>query len=134
MNALVETPGLMGVFSAHKHGNAWCYQWTNESMADFPVQPSAHGLSLCYGQRTGYGGGGDWQRGSRQVLLHRDEIVKGEFKTWNRLETGEKVASVSVNETFGQDKYPEAPLRKTYCQECKLFSCSCFMYHVLILR
>jgi hypothetical protein len=119
MKALASTPGLMGVFSAHKHGNSWCYKWTDETMPGYPVQPAA-GLNLCYGQRTGYGGGGDWQRGARQLRLKLDEIANGELSTWIRLETGEVVGSVSLNKTFGQDVYPRSPNRKTFCEECEL--------------
>jgi hypothetical protein len=119
MQALASTPSLMGVFSAHKHGNSWCYKWTDETMPGYPVQPSSEGLNICYGQRTGYGGGGNWQRGARQLLVHKDDLVNSELKTWIRLETGEVAGSVSLNSTFGQDVYQRSPNRLTFCEECK---------------
>ncbi|KAL2679185.1 hypothetical protein Neosp_009948 [[Neocosmospora] mangrovei] len=119
MDALGSTRGLMGVFVAHHHGNSWCYPWTDKSLPGYPVQPSAGGLKICYGQHTGYGGNGDWERGSRQLLLRQDRIKKGELETWIRLETGEVVGAVTLNRTFGKDKYPQSPNRKTFCEECR---------------
>lgn len=122
MDALGSTRGLMGVFVAHHHGNSWCYPWTDKSLPGYPVQPSAGGLKICYGQHTGYGGNGDWERGSRQLLLRQDRIKKGELETWIRLETGQVVGAVTLNRTFGQDEYPQSPNRKTFCEECKFSS------------
>ncbi|KAM5379434.1 hypothetical protein ACJZ2D_004132 [Fusarium nematophilum] len=118
MEALAYTPGLMGVFVAHHHGNSWCYKWASDTLPDYPVQPAAGPLSICYGQRTGYGGAGDWERGSRQLLVRQDRISKGEFETWIRLESGQVVGSVTINETFGRDVYPPSPNRKTFCKDC----------------
>jgi hypothetical protein len=119
MQALVKTPGLMGVFSGHHHANSWCYKWTAEVLPDYPVQPGAEGLNLCYGQRSGFGGAGDAVRGSRQLLLRKDKIADGEFDTWIRLETGERVAGVSLNTTYGEDQYPEVQYRESFCEDCE---------------
>lgn len=138
MKAISSTPGMIGVFVGHHHGNSWCYKWEDDTLPEYPVQPKGDGLFLCYGQRSGYGGGGDWQRGSRQVLLDLDKIGKGVVETWIRLESMEVVGSVSLNETYGQDLYPETPVRETYCEECKpplfLFCLSCvfFSQHQMI--
>lgn len=120
MKAIASTQGLMGVFAAHHHGNSWCHKWTDKDLPNYPAQPSPDGLNICYGQHTGYGGAGNWERGSRQLLLRQDEIEKGEFKTWIRLESGEVVGDVTLNKTFGQDVYSTSPNRETFCEECKL--------------
>ncbi len=119
MKAVTSTPGMMGMFSAHIHGNSWCYKWTSDTLPGYPVQPEGEGLNICFGQRTGYGGNGNWERGTRNLLLRQDKLAKGEIDTWIRLESGDAVGSVSLNATFGQDVYPEVPVRKTYCEECK---------------
>jgi hypothetical protein len=120
MQALVETEGLMGVFSGHHHANSWCYKWTAEGLPEYPVKPGTDGLNLCYGQRSGFGGAGDPQRGARQILLHKDKLATGEFDTWIRLETGEVVGDISLNATYGEHEYPEVQWRESYCEECEL--------------
>ncbi|KAH8179483.1 calcineurin-like phosphoesterase domain-containing protein [Sarocladium implicatum] len=118
MQALVETPGLMGVFSGHHHSNSWCYKWTPEVLPEYPVQPGPEGLNLCYGQRSGFGGAGNGLRGARQVLLHKDKIANGELDTWIRLETGEVSGRIALNETYGEDVYPEVTFRESFCEDC----------------
>ncbi|KFA48218.1 hypothetical protein S40293_09333 [Stachybotrys chartarum IBT 40293] len=118
MEAIASTPGLMGVFVAHLHGNSWCSKWTPEVLPDYPVQPLTEGLNLCFGQRTGFGGAYEAARGSRQVLLRKDRLAAGEFETWVRLQTGEVVSNVVVNATYGEDVYPEVPYRESFCEEC----------------
>ncbi|KFA50099.1 hypothetical protein S40293_06375 [Stachybotrys chartarum IBT 40293] len=118
MRAVSSTPGMIGVFVGHHHGNSWCTKWTSDTLPEYVVQPEGEGLFLCFGQRTGYGGGGNWQRGSRQVLLETDKIARGEVETWIRLENGEVVGAVSLNATYGEDLYPESPTRETYCEAC----------------
>ena len=124
MQSLVETPGLMGVFSAHHHANSWCYKWTAEGLPNYPVQPGPDGLNLCYGQRSGFGGAGDAVRGARQLLLHQDKISNGELETWIRLETGEVVGEISLNDTYGQDLYPEVQYRESFCEDCEYHATS----------
>lgn len=123
MKALASTQGLMGLFVAHLHGNSWCYKWTADTLPGYPAQPSQeNGLNICFGQRTGYGGAYEAIRGSRQLRFHKDKLAAGEFETWIRLETGEVVGAVSLNETFGQDEYPQVPWRESFCDECKLIT------------
>lgn len=59
---------------------------------------------MCYGRHTGYGGYGDAARGGRQVLLDQ-KTMKDEVRTWIRLEDGTISAPVSLNATYGQDRY-----------------------------
>ncbi|KAM0276488.1 hypothetical protein ACHAQH_006715 [Verticillium albo-atrum] len=118
MKAVSSTPGMMGLFTAHQHGDSWCYKWTAESLPDYPAQPEGDGLNICFGQRTGYGGNDNWERGSRQLLVRQDKLAPGELDTWIRLESGEVVGAVSLNETYGQDVYPASPNRETFCLEC----------------
>ena len=62
------------------------------------------GLNMCYGRRTGYGGYGDWARGSRQILL-KENIPEVPVETWVRLEDGTDNGRISLNSTYGQDHY-----------------------------
>ncbi|KAL4879845.1 Metallo-dependent phosphatase-like protein [Aspergillus karnatakaensis] len=106
MKALVEIPGVLGVFSGHDHGATWCYKWSNQIPGmDF----SGEGLNICFGQHSGYGGYGTWVRGSRQLLISEEALGRGELDTWIRLETGATVGSVSLNSTYGEDVYPATP-------------------------
>ncbi|KAI9163052.1 putative inactive purple acid phosphatase 16 [Paramyrothecium foliicola] len=119
MKAIASTEGLMGLFVAHLHGNSWCYKWTDETLPGYPAQPQQeNGLHICFGHRTGYGGAYETIRGSRQLRFRRDKLAAGEFESWIRLETGEVVGAVTLNETFGQDVYPENPYRESFCDEC----------------
>ncbi|CCF38184.1 hypothetical protein CH063_09336 [Colletotrichum higginsianum] len=93
MKAVSESQGVIGVFSGHDHGNSWCTKWK--------------------GKRTGYGGYGNWIRGSRQLFLTRDMLAKGELDTSIRLESGAVVGSVTLNSTYGEDKYPATPNDRT---------------------
>lgn len=57
--SVLAATGLSRVISTgHDHGNAWCCP--------------TRGMSMCYGRHTGYGGYGDWQRGSRVFELAED--------------------------------------------------------------
>lgn len=60
------------------------------------------GLSMCYGRRTGYGGYGDWARGSRQILL-QENVPEVPVETWIRLEDGTDNGRMSFNSTYSQD-------------------------------
>ncbi|KAL4868461.1 hypothetical protein BDV12DRAFT_209261 [Aspergillus spectabilis] len=110
MKALVETPGVLGVFSGHDHGATWCYKWNDQiDGMDF----SGEGLNICFGQHSGYGGYGTWIRGSRQLLISEEALGRGELDTWIRLESGDVVGEVSLNSTYGEDIYPTTPNDKT---------------------
>lgn len=115
MQALVSTKGLMAVFSGHDHGDTWCYKWTG-LLPGMTVQ--GNGLNICFGQHTGYGGYGNWERGSRQILVNQETLKDLEIDTWIRLESGNVVGSVSLNATYGQDSYPATPDTLTYCPTC----------------
>ncbi|GKT59540.1 calcineurin-like phosphoesterase [Colletotrichum tofieldiae] len=110
MKAISDSPGMIGVFSGHDHGNSWCTKWKGK-VGDMTVD--GKGVNLCFGQRTGYGGYGNWIRGSRQLLLMRDKLTKGELDTSILLESGNTVGSVTLNSTYGEDKYPVTPDDRT---------------------
>ncbi|KAK2041905.1 calcineurin-like phosphoesterase [Colletotrichum somersetense] len=110
MKAVSESPGMIGVFSGHDHGNSWCTKWKGK-VGDVAVD--GKGVNLCFGQRTGYGGYGTWIRGSRQLVLTRDMLARGELDTSIRLESGDVVGSVTLNSTYGDDKYPVTPDDRT---------------------
>ncbi|PYI23918.1 Metallo-dependent phosphatase [Aspergillus violaceofuscus CBS 115571] len=66
---------------------------------------TGNGLNLCFGRHTGYGGYGSWTRGSRQILLDETTLAT-EIATWIRLEDGSVSGQVSLNSTYGEDRYP----------------------------
>ncbi|KAI5460530.1 Metallo-dependent phosphatase-like protein [Mariannaea sp. PMI_226] len=112
MKAITSTPGLMGVFSGHDHGDTWCYKWDHHVPG---MKVTGNGLNLCFGQHTGYGGYGDWIRGSRQIRVSKRVISKSwEVDTWIRLESGDVVGSVTLNSTYGKDWYPATPDTMTH--------------------
>ncbi|RDA95048.1 hypothetical protein CP533_2157 [Ophiocordyceps camponoti-saundersi (nom. inval.)] len=113
MKAVSETPGLIGLFSGHDHGNSWCVRWDHQVSG---MTVAGKGLNLCFGQRSGYGGYGQWARGGRQLRIsHRNT---SEAETWIRLDTGAVVGKVMLNSTFGKDSYPETPNDKSHCAGC----------------
>jgi hypothetical protein len=112
--------GLHSVYVGHDHGNAWCALWRSSNGIEGPGEEGAAGRSgplLCFGKHTGYGGYGDWNRGSRIVQLRFvDEYGEGNFsgpggmevETWVRMEGGQVVTRVALNETYGTDRYETA--------------------------
>lgn len=66
----------LGVFFGHDHGNAFC-------CADAPPEP----VNLCFGRHSGYGGYGDYARGTRVLKLTRRD-GKITVSTWIRMEDG----------------------------------------------
>ncbi|KAI1466446.1 Metallo-dependent phosphatase [Daldinia caldariorum] len=116
MQAISAVPGLMAVFSGHDHGNSWCYKW-DRLLPNMTVAPH-NGVNLCFGQHSGYGGYGNWERGARQVLATKSKLANFEVDTWIRLESGNVVGSISLNSTYGQDKYPATNNSKTHCPTC----------------
>ncbi|KAL7625255.1 hypothetical protein AAE478_004471 [Parahypoxylon ruwenzoriense] len=116
MQAISEVPGLMAVFSGHDHGNTWCYKW-DRLLPNMTVAPH-NDVNLCFSQHSGYGGYGNWERGARQVLVTKSKLKNREIDTWIRLESGNVVGSVSLNATFGEDRYPATNNSKTYCPTC----------------
>ncbi|KAI1437277.1 Metallo-dependent phosphatase [Xylaria sp. CBS 124048] len=116
MQAISHTEGLMAVFSGHDHGDTWCYKW-DKQVPGVSVTP-ANNVTLCFSQHTGYGGYGNWVRGSRQVRVSRDGLANLEADTWMRLETGDTVGRVSLNSTYGRDEYPKTNNTMTFCPTC----------------
>ncbi|KAK6849316.1 hypothetical protein PG995_013149 [Apiospora arundinis] len=116
MQAITTMPGLLAIFSGHDHGDTWCYKWKGVLPG---MTVAGNGLNVCFGQHTGYGGYGNWERGARQVLVSRDKLRDEKaVDTWIRLESGNVVGRVSLNATYGQDTYPVTPNTKTSCPTC----------------
>lgn len=112
MEALTRTEGLIAIFSGHDHGNDWCMKWARKPKAR--VADTSSNKHLCFGRRSGYGGYGTWMRGSRQVLLDRELLQHGVVKTWIRLEDESVSGNVTLNATYGHDRYKKAPNRHTH--------------------
>ncbi|KAK6416092.1 hypothetical protein LTR95_017506, partial [Oleoguttula sp. CCFEE 5521] len=102
MQALLETPGLMAVFSGHDHGDDWCMNWDSRPPG---MNITGNGLDLCFGRHTGYGGYGTWMRGSRQVLVTEALLKERTVESWIRLEDGSESGRVTLNGTYGRDEY-----------------------------
>jgi hypothetical protein len=104
MQALVDTEGLMAVFSGHDHGVDWCMKWSKDLTDTTPS--NGNGLNICFNRHSGYGGYGDWTRGARQIVVGEDSLGQNVVDTWIRLENGKISGKVSLNSTFGTDRYP----------------------------
>ncbi|KAF1943543.1 Metallo-dependent phosphatase [Clathrospora elynae] len=106
MKALVETEGLMGVFSGHDHLVDWCMKWSKNLPDTTPA--NGNGLNICFNRHSGYGGYGDYSRGARQIIVEEGKLGQDVVETWIRLENGNISGHVSLNSTFGTDQYPKA--------------------------
>jgi hypothetical protein len=102
MQALLGTQNLTVAFSGHQHGDDWCFRWDKQLSG---MDVAGNGLDLCFSRRTGYGGYGDWKRGSRQIFLTLDSLGSS-IETWNHIEDGSMTGAVTLNATYGSDKYP----------------------------
>ncbi|PMB73107.1 putative inactive purple acid phosphatase 16 [Beauveria bassiana] len=111
MKAIAAVDGMMALFSGHDHANSWCYKWDGELPG---VEAKGNGINLCYGQHTGYGGYGDWIRGSREIFVSLDKLRDLVIDSHIRTELGQVIGAVSLNATYGQDSYPASPNDKTY--------------------
>ncbi|KAM0437858.1 hypothetical protein ACHAPT_002223 [Fusarium lateritium] len=111
MRSLISTPGLIGLFYGHDHGNSWCYKWDSQLPG---MSIAGNGINLCYGQHTGYGGYGDWIRGGRQIVVTEEGLKDLAVDTHILLESGEVVGRVSLNSSFNTDRYEATPNQKTY--------------------
>ncbi len=100
MQALVDTPLLHSVYSGHDHGDAWCGNWPT-GVNDTKNVSAPH---VCFCKHTGYGGYGNWNRGARILQLSFGN-GKMDVETWVRMENGEVVQRVALNETYGMDVY-----------------------------
>jgi hypothetical protein len=65
MGALVETEGLMAVFSGHDHGVDWCMEWAKDLPDTSPSNGNGNGLNVCFNRHSGYGGYTNRARGAR---------------------------------------------------------------------
>jgi hypothetical protein len=104
MKAIAAARGMLGLFSAHDHGQTWCIKW-DKLVEGMNVE--GNGTNLCFGQHTGFGGYSDWIRGARQIRVTREGLRNSELDVWNRLEDGRVVGAVTLNSTYGEDVYPE---------------------------
>ncbi|KAF2628876.1 Metallo-dependent phosphatase [Macroventuria anomochaeta] len=112
MEALVETEGLMGVFSGHDHGVDWCMKWSKDLPNNSPA--NGNGLNLCFNRHSGYGGYSEWTRGGRQIVVEEDKLGENVLETYIRLEDGSVSGRVTLNSTYGTDRYPPvAKLKST---------------------
>lgn len=102
LQALLDTKNMTATFSGHQHGDDWCFKWDRQLSG---MTLAGNGLDLCFSRHTGYGGYGHWKRGSRQILLSLDSLGSS-VETWIRLEDGTVTGAVTLNATFGADKYP----------------------------
>lgn len=71
---------------------------------------TGNGINMCYGRHTGYGGYGDALRGGRQIFLDQNSM-DNEIETWIRLEDGTVSGAVTLNATYGQDRYDKGTAR-----------------------
>lgn len=96
VRALLDAAGLHSIHVGHDHGNAWCSTWPNNTTAPF----------LCFSKHSAYGGYGTWNRGARVVQLSFG-MAPADFQveTWVRMENGDIVTRVMLNETYGEDEY-----------------------------
>lgn len=101
MKALLNTTALLATFSGHDHENDWCFKWDNNTVDQ---NITGTGLNMCYGRHTGYGGYSDVTRGARQILINQTDL-ESQVRTWIRLEDGSISAPVTLNATYGQDRY-----------------------------
>lgn len=115
MEAIASTPGLIALFSGHDHGSTWCYKWDTLLPG---MTRGGNGVNLCFGQHSGYGGYGNWTRGSRQIFLTESMLANMEIDTWIRLETAEVVGAVTLNSTYNRDWYPATKNTHTHCPTC----------------
>jgi hypothetical protein len=74
---------------------------------------TGNGLDLCFGRHSGYGGYGNWMRGSRQILLNQATLGKT-TETWVRLEDSSVSGQVTLNATYGTNSYPAVEDLDTY--------------------
>lgn len=125
VDALMQEELLHSIYVGHDHGDAWCALWPEEHgsvRTRSRRKAKRHGDDedrvgpfLCFSKHTGYGGYGTWDRGARIVQLsledkNGDGLSDGEgemeVQTWVRMEGGDIVTHVALNETYGKDIYP----------------------------
>jgi hypothetical protein len=85
--AMVQMGNVAGTFVGHDHANDFCGQ--------------LHGISLCYGRKTGYNNymKDGFSQGARIIVL--EEGQRG-FRTWLRLDDGDVVSAQAVHVPEGR--------------------------------
>ena len=82
----------------HNHGNDYCCPYNPNTSATSSW--NNHELEVCFGRHSGYGGYGNWERGSRvyELTLGKNSDSSSsssswwiEWKSWVRLESGEVI-------------------------------------------
>lgn len=82
-------PNLQALVSGHDHGNEWC------------ARERKKGVVFCFAKHSGHGGYGkpDWGFGVRNVVFEQFDTTST-FKTWIRMEDGEKKAILNIDAAF----------------------------------
>lgn len=80
MKVLEERPSVKAVFVGHNHGLDWCCPYKN--------------LWLCFARHTGYGGYGNWPRGTRILEINHQPFS---LKSWIRMEDGHTHSDVILS-------------------------------------
>ncbi|KAF2677779.1 Metallo-dependent phosphatase [Lentithecium fluviatile CBS 122367] len=113
MQALVETEGLMAVFSGHDHGIDWCMKYSATRAIPKANPATGNNMHLCFGRHTGYGGYSDWMRGGRHIVVDEDALGLNVLETWVRLEDGSVSGRVTLNSSYSEDVYPLVGKKKS---------------------
>lgn len=87
-------------------------KWSKDLPNNSPV--NGNGIDLCFNRHTGYGGYSDWARGGRQIVVEEAKLGQKVLETWIRLEDGSVSGRVTLNRTYGTDRYPAVIKSKTY--------------------
>ncbi|XP_020274624.1 probable inactive purple acid phosphatase 16 [Asparagus officinalis] len=80
MDILLHRSSVKAVFVGHNHGLDWCCPYKN--------------LWLCFARHTGYGGYGNWARGSRILEMTENPFS---LKSWIRMEDGSEHSYVILS-------------------------------------
>lgn len=80
MDILASRASVKAVFAGHNHGLDWCCPYKS--------------LWLCFARHTGYGGYGDWPRGSRIISIDEQPFA---ITSWIRMEDGTEHSHVVLN-------------------------------------
>ena len=116
MQAILNTKGLHSIYTGHDHGDSWCGLWPDEAKPHAPSSNSGSEFAsngrpfLCFCKHTGYGGYGNWFRGSRQLQLRFGADGRIKVESWVRMQFGDDhpqvVTRIGLNSTYGKDEYP----------------------------
>lgn len=86
-------------------------KWSKDLPNNSPV--NGNDINLCSGRHTGYGGYSGWTRGGRQIVIEEARLGENVLETWIRLEDGSVSGRVTLNSTYGIDKYPAVEERES---------------------